>query len=158
MPGRESAKGLFVFLQHRAHDPGIVRPAIFRVAIRDQVKLPVGIDQGESGAGHRVVGNLLIRALGKILDDIRQELQLIHQMRIGRSLDLRELDLEKGSFLCTPFRMRGVICEAPRRTNMAISDMAAFWPNPNAPDKPRSRLAKGRYRRERPGVSRLRIS
>ena len=74
-----------------------------RHKIRNEIELPVRIDQGKDCAGQRHERHVFGRPFGKILHNIRQELELIDQVRIFRSIDLGKLHFQEGEFLMNAF-------------------------------------------------------
>jgi hypothetical protein len=99
VPGGVIREYLLVFDQNGAHHSRVVGPAKLGIAVGNQVELAVGIDQGKRRPGNGIERNLFVRAFGEILDDVRQEFQLIHQVRILGSVDLGEFNLQKRELL-----------------------------------------------------------
>lgn len=69
--------------------------AQLRHIIRDEIKLPVGIDQGKNRAGNGEIRQFLVRIFRIIFHHIRQKLELVHQMRELRRIDLSEFHFQK---------------------------------------------------------------
>src|SRR5207249_1005945 len=93
------SESLFVFNQNRAHHGRLVRMTEFGNEIGNQILLPVGVDQGKYGAGSDHKRQIVFRALGEVLDDVGEEFQLLHQVRVFRGVDLREFHLQKRELL-----------------------------------------------------------
>ncbi len=81
--------------QDRAHDGGIIRVANFGNGVRDEIELPMRIDQGKRRGGNCVKGKVLGVPVGKVLDYISQEFQLVNQMRVFRRIDGGEFHFQE---------------------------------------------------------------
>ena len=69
------------------------------IAIGDEIRLAVGVHEGEGGPGHGDVGEILVGPLGEVLDDIGEELELFDKVRVFGGVDLGKLDLQEREFL-----------------------------------------------------------
>ncbi len=69
--------------------------AQLRHIIRDEIKLPVGIDQGKNRAGNGEIRQFLVRIFRIIFHHVRQKLELIHQVGILGRIDLGKFHLQE---------------------------------------------------------------
>ena len=84
----------FVEDEDGTNDSGVVLKADLGDKIRYDVEKSVGVDDGEGGRSGRGVGDILVSPFGKILNDIRQKLELVNQVRKFGGMDLGEFGLQ----------------------------------------------------------------
>src|SRR5262245_53379148 len=95
MPLGEFGEDFFVLHQDGANNRGIVRPPELGIAVGDQVKLAVSVDEGEGGARNGNVRNVRVSAFSEVLDDVGEEFELFDQVWILGGVDLGKLDFEE---------------------------------------------------------------
>ena len=91
-------KYTFVLDQNRPDDGRVVRPPDVVDVVGDQPQFVVSVDEGVGRLGDGNVGQIIVGALDEILHDIREKLELLHEMRELRRVDLSELQLECREF------------------------------------------------------------
>lgn len=80
--------------QHHTDYTRLIPVAQVRNGIRDQVKLPMRVDQRESSVGDRDVRQIFRVPFRKILDNVREKFELINEVRELWGIDRGELSLQ----------------------------------------------------------------
>ena len=88
----------FVLDQYRPDDGRVVRPPDVVDVVGNQPQFVVSVDEGVGRLGDGNVGQIVVGSLDEILHDIREKLELLHEMRELRRVDLGELQLECREF------------------------------------------------------------
>lgn len=87
-------KIFFVKHEDGADDSRIILETDLGYKIGDKIKKPVGVNNGKGGGGGGGVGQILVDALSKIFDHIRQKFELIDEVGKFRRVDLSEFRFE----------------------------------------------------------------
>ncbi|NBQ64907.1 MAG: hypothetical protein EBT95_05090 [Verrucomicrobia bacterium] len=89
---------LFEILLEHDEDGADHGGIIFKTDLGDEigndVEQAMGVDDGKCGRGRRGVGDVLVGALGEVLDDIREELELFDKVGELGGVNLGEFRLQ----------------------------------------------------------------
>lgn len=88
----------FVLDQYRPDDGRVVRPPDVVDVVGNQPQFVVSEDECVGRLGDGNIGQIVVGSLDEILHDIREKLELLHEMRELRRVDLGELQLECREF------------------------------------------------------------